>query len=267
MRAATAHYYRSWHTVAPLAIAMLLVMSVPLHAEPNSAARVAAFAKLPDWSGLWEQVQVPASGLLNPMLPDSIELQHPPYNAVWQAKMTAILAVEHPSQKSCTWGFPGLSLFSPLMFQAMVLPEETTLEYDQRETRHIYTDGRKHPGADALFPTAWGDSVGHWEGQTLVVDTIGISAPFLVFSFTPRGLERVPLPLSDQVHFIERIRMLDHDTLENQITIDDPEAFTHPWVLTRHYHRVNNLDRLIDEDCDGNDRNPSVNGQFVISPP
>ena len=43
-----------------------------------------------------------------------------------------------------------------------------------REIRHIYTDGRPHPSADEIWPTPWGDSIGHWEGETLVVDTIAV---------------------------------------------------------------------------------------------
>jgi hypothetical protein len=53
----------------------------------------------------------------------------------------------------------------------------------------------------------------------------------------------------------------------DQLTIDDPLAFTHPWTLTIPYKRVTNLDRLIHGDCKENDRNPVVDGKLTIAPP
>src|SRR5690606_17797734 len=109
-----------------------------------------------------------------------------------------------------------------------------------------------------LWPTAMGDSIGYWEDDTLVIDTISrTSGP--VFAETSANL-------SEQAHFIERIRMIDPDTIESQMRIEDPERFTQPWQLTLQFSRVQDLDRLISWGCE-NDRNPVVDGVLTIAPP
>jgi len=86
--------------------------------------------------------------------------------------------------------------------------------------RQIYTDGRKH-NTD-LGATWMGDSIGKWEGDTLVVDTIGFN--------DKTWLDRGGHPHSEALHLTERIRRVDRNTLQNDITIDDPKAYTKPWT-------------------------------------
>jgi hypothetical protein len=245
--------------------ALLALLSVSLaNADQNSRERVRAFAKLPDWSGLWEQFNIGANG--SPEDPaedkafhDSL-FEHPPYNAVWEARYTAGHRTRAGQDAAvCNIGFPSLMIGTPLMFQAVVAPEQTTLIFSLRgETRHIYTDGRGHPPEDELFPTRMGDSVGHWEGQTLVVDTIATSSP----------ANLVGEALSEKARYIERMRMVNKNLLEVQLTVEDPVALSRPWKVTRQYHRVPNMTRLIEVDCQGNDRNPIVDGKFTtIAPP
>ena len=89
-----------------------------------------------------------------------------------------------------------------------------------RETRHIYTDGRKFPPEDELWPTLLGRSIGHWEqtkeGQTLVVETISVR--------TGIWADLTPAMLSGQEKLLERIRQVDANTIEDQMTITDPVA-------------------------------------------
>jgi len=61
--------------------------------------------------------------------------------------------------------------------------------------------------------------------------------------------------------------MVDKDHLEDQMTIIDPANFTAPWHLSRTYQRVAQLHRMVYEDCEGEDRNPVVNGHFTLAPP
>ena len=85
--------------------------------------------------------------------------------------------------------------------------------------RPIYLDGRPHP--KDLDPSYYGHSVGHWEGDTLVIDTVGINE---------RGwLDARGIPNTNQVHLTERITRLDFSTLRYELTIDDPGAYTAPW--------------------------------------
>jgi hypothetical protein len=81
--------------------------------------------------------------------------------------------------------------------------------------------GRQHPSSDDLNPSYFGDSIGHWEGDTLVVDTVG---------FNERSwIDRAGTPYTEQLHFIERLTRTDHDTMKYQVTIDDPGAYTATW--------------------------------------
>ena len=161
--------------------------------------------------------------------------------------------------KGCAFGFPAQMEAWDETFQAMILPEETVLLFERGEMRHIYTDGRRHPRKDDLWATTEGDSIGHWEGETLVVDTVARKAG-------PIGFLAVYSPLSDQAHFSERIRMVSRDVLEDQMTIEDPVAFVRPWKMTIRYSRVKDLDRFIGYDCE-HDRNPIVDGHLTIAPP
>jgi hypothetical protein len=97
-------------------------------------------------------------------------------------------------------------------------------EFDHH-MRQIFTDGRQHPKDPEL--TWMGDSVGWYEGDTLVVDTIGLNEK--------TWIDRGGLPHSDQLHVIERIRRATHDALEVKITIDDPKAYVKTWSGYRNY--------------------------------
>jgi hypothetical protein len=247
---------------------------------------------LPDWSGEWQQVGAtpnPDGGFddsLNKVLKEMD--WSPPNKPALQEKIDKIQASERKEMEAvlhganpggavtaCTFGYPAIMLDSPLMFEVVPSPKETTLIFSSREIRTVYTDGRQHPGPDDLWATAWGDSIGHWEGQTLVIDTIAVTAPagFGAREGTPilafGGIEQSLLItfLSPKAHFIERIRMIDKNHLQDQMTVIDPVNFTKPWRLMRTYERVTTIHRMVYEDCEGEDRNPIVNGHFELAPP
>jgi len=92
-------------------------------------------------------------------------------------------------------------------------------EYDSLR-RQISTDGRPHD--TSLGPTWMGDSVGHWEGDTLVVDAINFNSR--------TWIDRLGHPHSEALHVVERFRRTDHDHLVDDITIEDPKAYTKPWT-------------------------------------
>jgi hypothetical protein len=85
--------------------------------------------------------------------------------------------------------------------------------------RIIYMDGRQHP-AD-LQPTYLGHSIGRWEGDTLVIDTVGFNERF--------WMDREGMPSTEKLHFMERLTRLDMNNMKYEITIDDPGAYTKPW--------------------------------------
>ena len=86
--------------------------------------------------------------------------------------------------------------------------------------RAVYMDGRKHPSKDDLLPTWLGHSIGWWEGDTLVIDTVGFNDRFW---FDRRGT-----PHTDQLHIIERYTRPNYGTLVLEATLEDPGALSHP---------------------------------------
>ncbi len=88
--------------------------------------------------------------------------------------------------------------------------------------RQIFMDGRKHPPDPD--PTWYGHSIGWWEGDTLVIDTVGYNDKFW---FDRRGH-----PHTERLHTVERWTRKDFGHLENKVTIDDPGAYTRPFTLT-----------------------------------
>jgi hypothetical protein len=118
-------------------------------------------------------------------------------------------------------GLPRIYLH-PKPIEIVQLPDEVIMMYEyDRIVRHIYIDGRPHD--EFLDPPLWmGDSIGKWEGDTLVIDVIGFN--------DKTWLDRIGHPHSDALHVVERMRRVDHVTLNDEITIEDPKAYTKPWT-------------------------------------
>jgi hypothetical protein len=111
----------------------------------------------------------------------------------------------------------------------------------ENSVRWIYLDGRQHTEPDYLIKSYNGDSIGRWEGDTLVVDTIGFEAK--------RHWIQSGVPVSDQLHIIERIRLTDNgNTIEDQFTLIDPVNWEGEWVNTKRYKRTEDTD-LVEVVC------------------
>ena len=117
-------------------------------------------------------------------------------------------------------GMPRILLL-PFPIQIVQTRDEMLMifEYDHF-IRQIYTDGRAH--TKDVDQTWMGDSVGRWDGNTLVIDTTGLN--------NKTWLDQVGHPHSSSLHVVERLRRVDHSTLEDDITIDDPKDYTKPWT-------------------------------------
>ena len=129
-------------------------------------------------------------------------------------------------------GLPRIYLH-PKPIEIVQLPDEVVMmfEYD-RIVRHIYTDGRPHD--EFLDPPLWmGDSIGKWEGDTLVIDVIGFN--------DKTWLDRAGHPHSDALHVTERMRRVSHDTINDEITIADPKVYTKPWTVQTSFQLRPNL--------------------------
>ena len=118
---------------------------------------------------------------------------------------------------------PGMPYIYLQLFPMQIVqtPKEVIELFEYHHTvRHIFIDGRKHP-AD-VTPSYNGHSIGHWEGDTLLVDTIGLNGKM--------WLDRVGHPDSDQMHIVERIRRVNDKTLQVDFTFDDPKSYVKPWT-------------------------------------
>jgi len=109
--------------------------------------------------------------------------------------------------------------------------------------RQIFMDGRPHP--KDVNPTWYGHSTGRWEGDTLVVDTVGFNDLFW-FDF-------VGHPHTEQLHTVERYTRTDSNTLTEEILIDDPGAYTKPFTI-RASHRLLPGDELMEYICQENEK-------------
>lgn len=95
--------------------------------------------------------------------------------------------------------------------------------------RRVYLDGRKPSETVLEDPTYAGYSTGHWEGDTLVVDTVALRDDTFIEGFTPH---------SDQMTVHERIRLKEPTLLEDTITVNDPKALTQPWMTVKTYRKA-----------------------------
>jgi hypothetical protein len=140
-------------------------------------------------------------------------------------------------------GVPGLNIYNrgqPVHFiQAPKLVVIINELYAQ--TRHVYLDV---PHSAQVKPSWYGESVGHYEGDELVVDTIGLDDRTFVDNYRT--------PHTDQLHVVERFKMIDDGkSLQVTVTVDDPGAFNMPWSAIQHWRRIHQ-GPLIEDLCEPN---------------
>jgi len=132
----------------------------------------------------------------------------------------ASLQLEDPEARCLPPGIPRMQA-TPFPFQIYQLPDRVIFLYEggTHIWRMIFTDGRPHEKDPN--PTYLGEGIGRWEGDTLVVDTIG---------FNDRSwLDQDGHPHTEDLHVIERYTRTDEQTLRYEVTIDDPGAYTRTW--------------------------------------
>jgi hypothetical protein len=177
--------------------------------------------RTPDLSGVWfggGPIQDLEAGLAKgetiPLLPEAKKL------------MASRQSKDDPEANCLPTGVPRIAPYPWRIVQTPSHAKATHLfflfEGNIHSYRQIFMDGRKHP--EDLDPTWYGHSIGRWEGDTLVIDTVGFNDKFW-FDF--RGH-----PHTERLHTIERWTRKDYGTLENRVTIDDPGAYARPFTLT-----------------------------------
>ena len=190
----------------------------------------ADLAKLPDWSGVW-----------TPNMTDQdrrIVSDPVPWTHAAAAQIKQLEAAERAGKPKGLFvnclpeAMPSWMLITHNAMEFLFSPGRVTLlgESDGDRLRRIYTDGRAHPNDPD--PTFHGHSIGHWEGATLVVDTVGVlPETYIAVS------EAVGLPNDGDLHVIEHISLSGPDTLRDDLEITAPHVLTKPWKTSRFLFR------------------------------
>jgi hypothetical protein len=209
--------------------------SVP--AVNSSTSSVPAPPLSHDLSGVWMQYpDGPAPGV--PGMNAIDQRFRPPFTPWGQARFdaarpmqgpTAVAGQENAPTLRCDPDGPPRVLNLPNPFEIIQIPGRVLMFFELGHVwRTIWTDGRALPKDPD--PTWLGYSVGKWDGDTFVVDTIGFNDKLWVDVYGS--------PRSEKMHLTERYRRLNHDTLEMQITMDDPKAYTKVWVNPPKLHKL-----------------------------
>ena len=200
----------------------------------------ADLARLPDWTGVWipdiadQNAQVQSNP--TPWTPDA-QRQVDRMNADEAAGNPKGLFIDCLPE-----GMPSWMLISHNAMEILVTPGRITLlgESDGNRLRRIYTDGR--PQAADPDPSFHGYSVGHWEGDMLVVDTVGVlPEAYIAVS------EAVGMPNNGDLHVIEHIHLAGPDILHDDLEIIAPHVLSRPWKTTRVYVRRRGVRNEIEE--------------------
>jgi hypothetical protein len=216
--AAPSRSYRrnSWLAAAALGAVLAGSLDSPASAQSAVHAPGARITHPADFNGIWK-----VSGR------NGLNQVRPSYTAEWAKRYAAIgarLAVGDvsgdPTARCLPPGMPRSLLFHYPVELLMTPGQVTVLTEYANEVRRIFTDGRKHPPEDEIEPTFRGHTVGHWEGKTLVAETIGLRDDTVINGSLA--------PHSDKMRVLERITMVNPNELKWEVTLDDPVAFTKP---------------------------------------
>ena len=183
-------------------------------AQQSGAETTQTVTPPPDLSGVWMR-----SG------PNSFDIKEEPSMQPWAKAVLRARKRELDPTLSCfPNGVPRILLRSR-PFEFIQTPGRLLMVFERNHwLRHIYMDGREHPQPEDLYPVTWmGHSIGRWEGDTLVVDTVGVNDKTWVDNFPGH-------PRTEEMRVVERYRRSDHNTLVLNITIDDPKTYTRPWT-------------------------------------
>jgi hypothetical protein len=210
----------------------------------------AALDTLPDWGGAWFVTFTPAAA---PASPPKLKGVYRAAYEKWVAELKAKDGDAATSQSNCLPpGMPSIMAVPQYPIEFFFTPGRVVVHHEAwMQWRNLYTDGRKHP--QDLDPTFQGDSVGHWEGGTLVVETLGTKENLGLTSRT-----RGPVPAhGPKLRILERIHLdpKDSGVLIDEMRLEDPDALAEPYLQTITYRRDRDQE-LLEFVCAENDRNP-----------
>jgi hypothetical protein len=243
--------------IAAAAVASALCLAtVPMTAQaPNARTTTAGPRRSadgkPDLNGVWQALGAPAWNIQDhvgqlgiPPGQGIVEGNEIPYQPAALAKKQANFAnraTADPTEANCF--LPGVprAMYMPFPFQIVQTPKLVVMTFEfAHAARNIPLDGSPHP--EGLPDTWMGDSRGHWEGDTLVVD---------VKNFNDQTwFDHAGNFHSDALHVVERISLTDPDHILYEATIEDPKVFTKPWKISVPlYRRIEKNVKLLEYEC------------------
>lgn len=214
----------------------------------SNQASARPVASLPDWGGIWT-LDFPKRGDAPAEVPSLTSTAAAELKVLQEEEAKN----EEPPTESANCLPPGMPtiMFQPYDVEFLFTPGRVTIIQEAyMQVRRVFTDGRGHP--PNLDPTFNGHSVGHWEGDTLVIDTVGLGHK------TPLGYNR--LDHGPQLHTVERIHLLSPDTMVDEMTLTDPDVLAKPWHTVHTFTRHREWDQM-EFICEENNRNPIKNGE------
>jgi hypothetical protein len=224
-----------------------------------------------DIGGLWrpapgQRVVFKVDGKPLPPVDAARHQQGFPYKPAWRKVVQARYAADAKGQP---YGNPDDSCWPAGIIDDYLVRDDSNgfeliqtqgrvqMVFEYQDTiRWIFADGRDHMQGDDAFYSIKGDSIGKWDGDTFVVDTVHVRSEFTL------GYN---LPHSDQIHIVERFKRLDADTLQIDATITDPLALTKPVTATFMYKRSDPA-TLRERLCLEDNWNKVVGNDLVVRP-
>lgn len=195
----------------------------------------------PDLSGLWDGAGN-SSNLVQAMKAQGKEIPLTPYGA---ERLKKVDMAQNPNG-FCLPPGPSRAITGPSPFQIVQHKDAIAILFENHFMyRLIYVDGTKHPEDIQEYPTFMGHSIGHWEGNTLVVDVAGINDKSWLDS---NGLEH-----SDKLHLVERFQKTGPDSIKYSVTYEDPIFFSKPWTFDLNLKRVKDT-RILEYVCEENEK-------------
>jgi len=222
------------NTLGTMALAALLTGAVSAQWLANKTSNVprtpdgkanltAAAPKMadgkPDLSGIWNPNPRFLVNLAVDLKPGDVSML-PWAEAVYKERAAGLHAHEEPDANCLPQGVPKIDA-APVPWKLIQLPGQVVILYEAfTQFRQIFMDGRKLP--EDPNPTWLGYSVGHWDGDALVVESSGFNGK--------AWIDQSGHPSTEQLRVTEKFRRKDFGHMEIEITIDDPGAYTKPWT-------------------------------------
>jgi hypothetical protein len=234
-------------------LAVIATMVSPAFAQNSPSGKIPrAPDGKPDLSGIWQAIGVSLFGETGEVRPGENRAstygprEAAPYQA-WAMPKVNELAADNRTDPNVHCKMAGVPRITgiPVPFEIVQAPKKTIILYESNHVfRIIPTDGTGHPSD--FDPAYMGDSIGHWEGDTFIVDVTGFN-------------DKTWLPgaghfHSDQLHVVERYKRNPDDTISYEATMEDPKVLTKPWtyrLILRHPPRD---ERIMEAECAENNQ-------------